>query len=190
MIKAIITDFDGTLVDTFMANLMAYQKAFLYECGISLTAEKYRECFGLRYDAFMSRMGILNDTTANKIKELKKDFYPQYFEHLVPNHTLIDMIDTFHQMGGKTAIASTARKKNLMNAVGCLDLGKHFDLIFAGVDVKKGKPDPEIYNKTMKALGVTPEETLIFEDSDTGVGAAIACGAKYIRVTDEWFRKE
>lgn len=188
MIRAIISDFDGTLVDTFMANLLAYQKAF-HECGIKLTAEKYRECFGLRYDAFMSRMGIFDDAAANKIKELKKDYYLQYFEYLVPNFTLIDMIDTFHQMGGKTAIASTARKENLMNAVGCLDLAKHFNLIFAGVDVKKGKPDPEIYNKTMEVLGVTPEETLIFEDSDTGIGAAIACGAKYIRVTDEWFRK-
>ena len=188
MIKAIITDFDGTLVDTFEANLRAYQKAY-QSVGLDITAEKYRECFGLRYDAFMARMGIFDDATAYKIKELKKDYYPLYFEHLVPNLTLIDMIDTFHQMGGKTAIASTARKENLMNAVECLNLEKHFDLIFAGVDVKKGKPDPEIYNKTMEALGVTPDETLIFEDSDIGVGAAIACGAKYIRVTDEWFIK-
>lgn len=43
MIRAIITDFDGTLVDTFEANFRAYQKAFS-ECGIVLTAEKYREC--------------------------------------------------------------------------------------------------------------------------------------------------
>lgn len=188
MIKAIITDFDGTLVDTFEANLRAYQEAF-HQVGITLTAEKYRECFGYRFDRFMQAMEIKDEKIANRIKELKKDYYPKYFEHLVPNHTLIDMIDTFHQMGGKTAIASTARKENLMNAINCLDLKKHFDLIFAGIDVKKGKPDPEIYNKTMETLGVTPEETLIFEDSDTGVGAAIASGAKYIRVTDEWFRK-
>ena len=45
MIKAIITDFDGTLVDTFEANLRAYQEAF-YQVGITLMAEKYRECFG------------------------------------------------------------------------------------------------------------------------------------------------
>lgn len=188
MIKAIITDFDGTLVDTFKANLHAYKKAF-QQVGIALTAEKYRECFGYRFDRFMQAMEIKDEKIANRIKELKKDYYPQYFEHLVPNYTLIEMIDTFHQMGGKTAIASTARKENLMNAINCLDLKKHFDLIFAGIDVKRGKPDPEIYNKTMETLGVIPEETLIFEDSDTGVGAAIASGAKYIRVTDEWFRK-
>lgn len=57
MIKAIITDFDGTLVDTFKANLLACQMAFR-EVGKSLSAEKYRQCFGLRFEAFMSRTGI------------------------------------------------------------------------------------------------------------------------------------
>lgn len=186
MIKAIITDFDGTLVDTFDANLHAYQKAFA-AVNKTLTEEQYRECFGLRYDAFMEKMGIFDVEISSQIKELKKEYYPQYFSLLKPNTTLIDLIDTFHKMGGKTAIASTARKENLMNAVHALDLGKYFDVILAGVDVKKGKPDPEIYNKAMIALNVSANETLIFEDSDTGVGAALASGAKYIRVTSEWF---
>ena len=188
MIKAIITDFDGTLVDTFKANLLAYQMAF-HEVGKFLSADKYRECFGLRFEAFMSRMGIFDDNVAKKIKELKKEYYPQYFEHLVPNLTLIDLIDTFHKMGGKTAIASTARKENLMNAIDYLGLAQYFDLIFAGIDVNCGKPDPEIYNKAMAVLSVQPGETLIFEDSDVGVEAAIASHSKYIRVTKEWFRK-
>ena len=188
MIKAIITDFDGTLVDTFKANLLAYQRAF-HEVGKSLSAEKYRQCFGLRFEAFMSRMGIFDDNVAKEIKELKKEYYPQYFEHLVPNLSLVELIDSFHKLGCKTAIASTARKENLINAIDYLGLAQYFDLIFAGIDVKCGKPDPEIYNKAMAVLSVQPGETLIFEDSDVGVEAAIASHAKYIRVTDEWFRK-
>lgn len=99
---------------------------------------------------------------------------------MVPNITLIELINTFHKMGGKTAIASIARKENLINAIDYLGLAKYFDLIFAGIDVKCGKPDPEIYNKAMTALGVLPSETLIFEDSDVGVEAAIASRAKYM----------
>ena len=45
MIHTIITDFDGTLVDTFKANLLAYQMAF-HEVGMTLTEEKYKDCFG------------------------------------------------------------------------------------------------------------------------------------------------
>lgn len=186
MIRAIISDFDGTLVDTFSANRMAYQRAFS-ECGITLTTDKYRECFGLRYDAFMARMGICDDNIANKIKELKKYYYPCYFEHFVSNHTLINLIDTFHRMGGKTAIASTARKENLMNAVNHLGIADYFDLIYTGVDVKYGKPSPEIYLKAMAALGVKSEETLIFEDSEVGIQAAKAAGAHFMIVPQSQF---
>ena len=188
MIKAIITDFDGTLVDTFEANLRAYQDAFL-AVGKTLTAERYRECFGYRFDRFMSVMAIFDDETATKIKELKKEAYPKHFQHLRPNESLIEMIATFHQMGGKTAIASTARKENLMNAVNHLGIAKHFDLIYAGIDVKQGKPSPEIYQKAMEALGVQPHEVMIFEDSPVGFEAAKASGAKYIPVTSQWFEK-
>lgn len=188
MAKAIITDFDGTLVDTFEANLRAYQKAF-QEVGLNLTAERYRECFGYRYDRFMQEMGVTDKTIADSIKELKKKYYPEYFEYLKPNIALINLIAGIKKMGGKTAIASTARKENLMNAVNFLGIAQYFDLILAGIDVKKGKPEPEIYIKSMAALGVTPEETLIFEDSDIGIEAAIASGARYIRVTPEWFGK-
>ena len=79
MIKAIITDFDGTLVDTFEANLRAYQEAF-YQVGITLTSEKYRECFGFRFDDFMSHMGINDNDTKNGIRLAKGDFYPLFFE--------------------------------------------------------------------------------------------------------------
>lgn len=186
MIKAIITDFDGTLVDTFEANLRAYQDAF-FQVGLSLTAEEYRACFGYRFDKFMLAMDVNDDFVAIKIKECKAKAYPKYFRYLRPNNNLIELISTFHQMGGKTAIASTARRENLMNAVNFLGIAKHFDLIYAGVDVKQGKPAPEIYHKAMESLGVDSGEVMIFEDSPVGFQAAIASGAKYIPVTANWF---
>lgn len=187
MIKAIITDFDGTLVDTFEANLRAYQEAFA-GVGMNLPAEKYRECFGYRFERFMSAMAIHDENTCNYIREAKKECYPKFFEHLKPNTALIELIASFHAMGGRTAIASTARKENLMNVVNYLDLSPMFDLIYAGVDVKQGKPSPEIYLKTMGALGVQPRETLIFEDSSVGIDAAKASGAHFIHVSQEDFK--
>lgn len=188
MIKAIITDFDGTLVDTFEANLRAYQEAF-HSVGIQLTQEKYRECFGFRFDRFMSAMGIYDDSIASKIKEAKKNAYPKYFDCLNSNRPLIELIDSFHKMGGKTAIASTARRENLMNAVNHLDIEDSFDLIYAAQDVKQGKPSPEIYLNAMSELKVNPDEVLIFEDSPVGLEAAKASGAKYIPVTIDWFKE-
>ena len=181
MIKAIISDFDGTLVDTFEANLKAYQDAFKV-VGIKLTKDQYRKCFGMRFDDFMHEMNINDDDKRYKIKDLKKDYYPTHFNLLKPNIGLISLIETFHTYGCKTAIASTARKENLMNAIKYLGIEDNFDLIFSGIDVKQGKPSPEIYIKTMKTLDVKPEETLIFEDSEVGYQAAKASGALFIKV--------
>lgn len=188
MIRAIITDFDGTLVDTFEANYRAYQKAFA-SVGLELTSERYRECFGYRYDCFMKEMGITDNAIANAIKELKKEYYPQFFQFFKLNTSLIHLISGFKALGGKTAIASTARKENLVNAINYLGIANHFDLIYAGTDVKNGKPNPEIYLKSMAALSVTPEDTLIFEDSQVGIEAAIASKADYMIVSAKQFEQ-
>lgn len=187
MINAIITDFDGTLVDTFRANFKAYQEVFK-QVGMNLTEEKYQECFGLRFDDFMDAVGVSDPKMANVIKEAKKETYPYYFSELKVNQILLNFIVQIHASGGKTAIASTARKENLYNAVSYLGIADHFDVINAGDVVTYGKPSPEIYIKTMEALGVVPSETLIFEDSPVGFEAATACGAQYIKVNSLWFK--
>ena len=60
----------------------------------------------------------------------------------------------FHVAGGKTAIASTARKKNLINALAHIGVLDTFDYVLAGEDVDKGKPSPEIYQNILDILNV------------------------------------
>ncbi len=180
-IKLIITDFDGTLVNTFQANYHAYCQAF-GEVGLALSEEDYRKCYGLRFDGFMDAMGIDDATVRQRIRTIKGECYPDFFGLLHVNRPLLDMIRMFRQGGGMTAVASTARAKNLNNALTHIGATDDFDLILAGEDVKQGKPSPEIYNTVMSRMGVTPGETLIFEDSNVGLQAAEAAGAHYIRV--------
>lgn len=59
-IKLLITDFDGTLVDTFRANYMAYRKAF-EEVGLVLCETDYRCCFGYRFEKFMEVCGVTDE---------------------------------------------------------------------------------------------------------------------------------
>lgn len=97
MIHTIITDFDGTLVDTFKANLLAYQMAF-HEVGMTLTEEKYKDCFGYRFECFMAAMKITNEKIANHIRETKKQYYPQYFKYLKINTPLLELIRSFRNI--------------------------------------------------------------------------------------------
>ena len=181
-IKLLITDFDGTLVNTFKANYLAYCRAF-HEVNLCLTEEQYRQHYGLRFDDFMNAMGVDDVEIRKLIRIVKGECYPEYFDTLVVNQPLLDFIRLFHRNGGKTAVASTARGKNLNNALKHISAVNDFDLILAGEDVVEGKPSPEIYEKVMRRIGVTPNETLIFEDSAVGIKAASASGARFVKIT-------
>lgn len=185
-VKLLITDFDGTLVDTFEANYCAYSKAF-EKCGLTLSREKYKHCFGLRFDNFMKEAGIESQEVKNQIKELKAELYPQYFDYLKVNSSLIQFIRAFHRVGIRTAIASTAREKNLRNALRHIGAEEDFDLILAGESVSKGKPDPEIYKIVLEQMECKPENALVFEDSEVGVKAAEAAGIPYMKITTDFF---
>lgn len=191
IVKAIITDLDGTLVDTFEANYEAYLLAFkryFHEIGYELSREQYQACFGLRFDDFMDYMQVDDTKLRDKIKKEKARVYPMCFKSLKPNKTLISFIRGAKASGVKTAIASTAQRNNLMNVLNYLNLTDIFDFILAGDSVKKGKPSPEIYLTTMAGMGVIPTETLIFEDSQVGLQAAEASGANYIKITAEYYK--
>lgn len=180
-IKAIITDFDGTLVDTFEANFLAYQQAFA-EIGYTLTRETYRACFGLRYDKFIEQIGLKKNDDTRKVQDLKAQYYPKHFEHLKLNKTLVEFIRTFHADGVKTAIASTARRENLMAALKSIGAEELFDVILCGEMVENGKPNPEIYNKALALLKVDATEALCFEDTEIGIEAAEAANLPVIKV--------
>ena len=190
IVKAIITDFDGTLVDTFEANYEAYLLAFkryFYEIGYGLTREQYQACFGLRFDAFMEYMQVDDIKLRDKIKKEKARVYPMCFKSLRPNKTLISFIRGAKASAVKTAIASTAQLNNLINVLNYLELADLFFFFFSGDAVKEGKPNPEIYLTAMSEMDVLPTETLIFEDSEVGLQAAEASGANYIKITEDFF---
>lgn len=185
-VKLLITDFDGTLVDTFEANFLAYQMAFK-EKNLVLSREDYRECFGLRFDDFMAKMGIFDEKNKSEIRRIKGSVYLNFFDKLVINIPLLSMLRGFKASGGLTALASTARRNNLLNALNYIKAYDIFSLIVAGEDVKKGKPEPEIYNKILDTLQVKPTEALIFEDSMVGMMAAQNAGVQFIQITKNYF---
>lgn len=181
-IKAIITDFDGTLVDTLMANYLAYREAF-ESFDYQLSLDEYKQCYGLRFDAFCDKMNIKQDDR-KPIKELKKKIYPAYFSHIRLNESLLRFIKSAKQMGMRTCIASTATKENLYGVLRYFLIESYFDIVITGENVSKGKPDPEVYFKAMNLLECEAEEAIVFEDSKVGCEAAENADLNYIKVTE------
>ena len=185
-IKAVIVDFDGTLVDTFEANFCAYRDAF-YKNGLELQESFYRNCFGLKFSDFMTAAGVMDDNIRSLIREEKKKVYPSYFKFVKVNETLSLFVKKIRSTGTLAAVASTSSKENLLNLLKYIHMDEAFDLILSGESVSKGKPSPEVYFKAFSELGITPDQALVFEDSPFGIAAAEASGAAVIQITKEFF---
>ena len=73
--------------------------------------------------------------------------------------------------------------KNIDFIIDTLHIREYFDAIIGGDDVQKGKPDPEIFIKTIQKLNLSPQNCIVFEDSTGGVKSAVAAGCQVIGIT-------
>lgn len=186
-IEAVISDLDGTLVDTFEANFQAY-RTVLADRGIALDRETYRRHFGLRITEFLAALEIpLSAEDIAAIRRAKAERYPEFFSELRPNRILLEFLRRFRAQGGKTALATTASRTNVervLRHIGAEDL---FDVVVAGEDVRHGKPDPECYLAACEKLRVSGDRALVFEDTELGIEAARRAGIASIRIGEAFY---
>lgn len=182
-IKLILLDFDGTLASTEDANMEAYVLALREEGHELDTAEYRRSYFGMRCPEFLRTIGITDEATIDRIRRRKIELYPTCFSTVRLNEPLWNFVQDFRAQGGKAWIVSTGQKENIVNVMRYLNIEAEIDGILTSCDVCEPKPSPEAFLKAMEIEGVTPAETLIFEDSVVGIEAAKASGAAYFKVT-------
>lgn len=176
MIKGIITDFDGTLVDTLNANAISYVNAF-GKNGFTITEDQYKENFGLRFDDLCNALNIPDDKELrNKIKEDKKKEYKLHYNLVGLNYGLFNFIAYSKSLNFKTCIASTASRDNLFGILEHYSIHKYFDYVVCGDEVKNGKPAPDVYLNALSKINLSPNEVLVFEDSQVGLDAAKNAG--------------
>lgn len=184
-IRLILSDFDGTLVDTRMANALAYIET-LREVGIEIGIEEYLSTyFGMRCNEFMIRMGIEDPAERERLRLRKIELYPTYFDTLKLNVPLWNFCQSVRRQRGKLWIVSTGSRANIDNVIRHLGLMEGIDGILSGLEIEHPKPAPDCFLEVMRREGCTPQESLIFEDSPVGLAAAAASGAPYFKVSFE-----
>ena len=179
--RLVAVDLDGTMIDTAKINEESYRRA-LAEKGFPLDSGEYQAtCFGKHYRDFLPGLmgGDPSEEDLQFVHERKKELYASCMPFGRRNEELYAILTALKATGEwYTALVTTGNPRNtgeILRNFGCYDL---FDLILTSADVQRNKPDPEGYRKAMAHFGVTPEDTLIFEDSETGIAAAEAAGAK------------
>ena len=111
----------------------------------------------------------------------KKALYRKYLTLAKPNTGLLTLLGMCR---GECSLAlvTTASRENTQDILHAFGLENFFDLVLAHEDITHSKPDPEGYIKAMQYFGASPEECIIFEDSETGLEAARRSGAQYFTV--------
>lgn len=213
MIKAIVFDLDGTLVQTESLKAISYACAAIELCSNNLTEleviEAFKDVVGLsrqevaqtlilRFnleEAARARMTEFNvQSPWQAFIQIRLRFYhellanPQILrDHLCPYN--VGLLYFARRHGFKTGLATMSYCAQVNHVLQILDLKNNFDFIASRDDVENGKPDPEIYLLVAQQLDTTPKQCLVIEDSPAGVKAALAAGMHSIVVTTDFTRK-
>ena len=187
MIKGVISDMDGVMLDSEKlyvrfwceaARSFGYPMEKKHALGIRSLArvfavKKLQGWFGTEFDY---------DSVRNKRIELMDKYVAE--NGIEAKSGAKELLIWLKQNGYKTALATATpvdRASLYLKQVGLLEF---FDVICSAREVKRGKPEPDIYLLAAKRLGLAPGECMALEDSQNGVRSAFAAGCKTVLVPD------
>ncbi|OMD43382.1 HAD family hydrolase [Paenibacillus odorifer] len=188
MIKGIIFDFDGTIIDTETAWYTAFNEAYA-EYGVDLTLEQYSTCIGTSLNSFNPYEYLMTDLKLAIDKEAFSKAVKQRHSKLMELETIRPGIqhylDSAKKAGLRIGLASSSSLEWVEKYLNQLGIRDYFECIRTADHVTKVKPDPELYNQTLACLGITPNEAVAIEDSPNGSKAAAAAGIRCIVTPNE-----
>ena len=186
MIKAVIFDMDGTLVDTERLDVRAW-KVGAAELGIAIDDALVHQFIGR---SMPDVRDILEEHYGSReIVETVEAHYRDALDEMVKTdlelkagaaECLDELLTAGYHVGLATSSRRVAAERNL-KTVGLFD---KFETVTCGEDVVRGKPDPEMYLLACERAGFAPEECAVVEDSRNGCVSGITAGCHVFAVPD------
>lgn len=188
MIKAVIFDFDGVIIDSNGIANEIFLNVIKKNLGLKEDLEEFTKMVGLRFEQRIELIAqkFNLEITQERINQIMKDGIEAYREiHL--EQVLVfpgakELIQTLYKNGFKIALGTNGSRIPVIQKLEHLDIKKYFSSIVTANDIDKLKPYPNMFLKNAKELGVKPNECVVIEDSITGISAAKSAGIKVIAV--------
>lgn len=185
-IEAVIFDMDGVLIDAKEWHYEALNRA-LALFGYTIDHEAHLARFdGLPTKTkleMLSKEVALPRSLHRFINRMKQHYTNELIaERLCPTPEHVYATWRLRMEGLRLAVASNSIRATVEFMIRKAELTKFFEYLLSNEDVVNPKPSPQIYQRAMELLGVTPETTLIVEDSPFGLQAAYASGAHVLKV--------
>jgi HAD superfamily hydrolase (TIGR01509 family) len=178
MIRALLFDFDGLILETESPVFQSYLELY-QEFHQDLPLDKWSTGIGtfeqIDYIVELEKQvghSLEKDVLARR--RLQREL--ELIDRLNIQPGVMDYLQTARSLKLRTAVASSASCKWVTGHLERLDVQDYFDYIFAGDDVSRVKPDPELYLHALSSLDIKPNDAIAFEDSPNGISAAKKAG--------------
>ena len=182
MIRVVIFDMDGVIVDSEPAHIEA-EKQIMMQHGVKLSTEDLRSYTGttaeFEFTDLISKHH-LRTTPEQLIREKDVILFELLERETKPTKGVIALIKGLRQDGFKLGIASSGRGKLVSYFLKKLNIEHLFDTVVCAEDITYSKPHPEIFLKAAERLREKPENCIVIDDSKLGVEAAKRAGMKCI----------
>ncbi len=186
--KAILFDMDGVIVLTESIKAEAHA-ATISELGGSVSVNLYRKMLGESHEsirtAFLEAAGVQVDPLVYT-KIYRKIYHSLLDQKLKIRPGAKELVEELKQQRFLLAIVSSSSLSSVSKILAAVGLEKVFDVQITSDDVKKSKPDPEPYLVALQKLAVQPKNAIVFEDSPSGIEAAIHANIRVIGVRHDF----
>jgi beta-phosphoglucomutase len=183
--RAVLWDLDGTLVDSAELHYRSWRET-LAAHGVTITRERFLQTFGQRNDAILA--GWLGPAASpelvREIGDAKEARYRELVagEGLQPLPGAAEWVARLEDQSWRQAIASSAPRLNVEVVIEALGMSRAFGALVAAEDVRRGKPEPEVFQTAARRLGTPAARCIVVEDAPAGIEAARRAGMASIGV--------
>ena len=191
-IEAVIFDLDGVITDTAEYHYLAW-KQLGEELGIPFDREFNEKLKGVSrlesLELILKHGNGQNDFSLEEKEKLankKNQHYVDLIKEVTPDDLLPNILTFLKELkGAGLKIAMASASKNAFAVTQSLGVMEYFDHIVDAGTVKKSKPDPEVFLKAAKAVGVLPKHSIGIEDAQVGVKAILKAGMFAVAIGDK-----
>ncbi|HJZ41929.1 MAG TPA: HAD family phosphatase [Bacteroidales bacterium] len=187
MLKAVIFDLDGVVIDSNPFHRLAWEK-FLVKRGIPVNEDIFNRVISGTPGDQALRILLGGEITDGQVQMFVNEIDAEYRESIrnsrafAPMAGLREFLEELKKSGIMIALATSAPVENIDLVLSGLELSEFFGVIIGKSQVKNGKPHPEVYLTAMDMLGVQADQCVVFEDSLAGVQAAVNAQIKTLGV--------
>ena len=176
---------DGVICHTNPHHVKAFE-VFFDNYKVPYSEEEFEEHMYGKHNGYIMSHFFKRSVMGDELKKLedeKESIFREIYKdkvETIPHY--LKFLNQLKSRNFKTAVATSAPRANLDLIIKALKIEDEMDSMMSSEDVKHHKPDPEVYLKSAERVGVAPSHCIVFEDSFSGVSAALNAGMKVVGV--------